>query len=162
MTGSFAPCPHCGQNMALRKVVMNKVLVSAAIKAYEHSLRIGSNIIKISDLHLTTSEYARFNDLVRFGLLYRPAERKGGEYGVPRERIYRFVDNDWPVMAWYERDPVAKQNYHSPARIYCRDVPSVAKILENFGPKLTEYGELSFHLLMPQFHDQIFSLIEQD
>lgn len=161
MKNKPTPCPTCGQNIAPRKVTMNKILVSAAIKAYEHSLRIGSNIIQMADVRLTPVEYSKFNDLVRFGLAYRPqGPRKRGEYGIPRERIYKFVANDWTVAEFYHHDPITRKNEMSSTRIFCYQVPSVQKILEIFGPTLTEYSEFNITSLLPMYHDQIFSIVE--
>lgn len=148
MTGFYKePCPHCGQNISPRKVTMNRVLVSAAIKAFLHCMRTNSwnsveSAIKIRDLKLTAIEYARFNDLVRFGLAFKNPTMKSGEYGIPRKRIYQFVDNTWQVAAYYWHNPVTKQNTMSEERIFCAQVPSTQELIAQYGPTLTEYKNI--------------------
>jgi len=134
------PCPTCGQNIAKRKVMFNKNMVSGLAKAYSHCKLTGSSTFRIGDLQLRAPEYARMNDLVRFGLLYKSSDMKQGVYGLPLERVYQFLSNEWTVAAYFWHNPLNKQNEMSAKRIYCKQVPNIKKLQEQFGVKLTEYG----------------------
>lgn len=132
-------CTRCGQSIAKRKVMFASALAGALVKAYFKASEKQSQTIIISELQLNHSEYTRINDLVRFGLLYRQEGMQHGEYGVPRKRVAEFLNNQWPVAAYFYKNPVTKENEMSTERIYFRDVPSVAELVEKCGPKLTSY-----------------------
>lgn len=132
-------CTQCGQSIRKRKVMFASALSGAMIKAYFKASEKDSPTVLISDLQLNHSEYTRINDLVRFGLLYKGETMRHGEYGVPRKRIAEFLNNQWPVSEYFYKNPVTKENEMSEKRIFFRDVPSTAEVVEKYGPKLTEY-----------------------
>ena len=133
-------CELCGHNIAKRKVTFCSALASAALKAYLHAYETNAKFVKIRELNLTTSEYARMNDLVRFGLLYKNGEEAvNGEYGIPKERLHAFFNNKYTVSAHYLKNPITKENEMSEERIYFKDVPKVQDVIDKFGVKLTEY-----------------------
>lgn len=132
-------CKRCGQNIAKRKVTFASALTGSLIKAYFYSKEKGVHTVKISDLQLDHSEYNRMNDLVRFGLLYKGEDMGTGEYGVPCKRIADFLNNQWTVAKCYYKNPITKQNEMSQERIYFRDVPSTAELIQQYGEKLTSY-----------------------
>lgn len=133
-------CNACGQRIAKRKVMFASALTGALIKAFFRACEKDTDTVIMGDLQLNHSEYNRMNDLVRFGLLYRSKETmRNGEYGVPKKRIREFLNNQWPVAAYFYKDPVNDVNEMSEQRIFFRDVPNVAEVVQTYGNKLTEY-----------------------
>lgn len=138
------PCPHCGQNIARYKVIFNHVRVSAALKAYQWATRNKTNEVHVKNLQLTNAEYTCFADLVLFGLLYRHADMKRGEYGVPRDRILKFWKGQATVAAYVWRSPMKTEDdipdhELSQERINIRQIPKLADIIAKYGETMTEY-----------------------
>lgn len=133
-------CLRCGQSIAKRKVVFGGGLVGALIKAYFYASEKQKQVVRISELNLNNIEYTRMNDLVRFGLLYKSGEKtEYGEYGVPRKRIAEFLNDKWPVAKYFYKNPLTGEHEMSEERIYFSMVPSTAKLVEQYGEKLTAY-----------------------
>lgn len=134
-------CPTCGQNVSKRKVTMNKILVSAAAKFCHAAIEQKTNVIKLRNVLLTNSEYARVNDLVRFGLLYKNADMFNGEYGVPIERIQKFIAGEHFVAEYFLTNPLAPNDPVEMSANYVsvNEIKGITELMEELGPKVTEY-----------------------
>ena len=147
-------CPHCAHTIELpiviqkklskRKVTFCSALVSALAKAYFYCAEKNSQTVHISDLALSTSEYARMNDLVRFGLAYKKDDMGSGQYGIPRTRVRDFFKGEWSVASHYWHNPITDTNEMSTDRIFVSHVPKVKDLLLQLGPKLSQYQQISF------------------
>ena len=71
MQGDGLNCTRCGQRIAKRKVTFASILAHALIRAYFVASEKQIQTVNIRDLNLPNAQYARINDLVRFGLLYK-------------------------------------------------------------------------------------------
>lgn len=139
MQKEIIPCPTCGQNIGKRVVHFAKCLASAAYKAFVEADRLKCNVVAIKSLKLTTSEYARMNDLVRFGLLYREDYMENGYYGVAKERIAKFFTGQATVPEFYIVDPVKKTVDLSHTRITIYQTPNTQDLIEMYGKKFSSY-----------------------
>jgi len=133
------PCPTCGQNVAKRKVVFHRNMVTGLVKAMKNCAQRQSSQFRISDLDLTNSEYARMNDLVRFGLLFKTEAMGNGVYGLPYSRVDEFLSGEYSVAQYYWHDPLTGENEMSHDRLFVGQVPGVLELQREMGIKLTEY-----------------------
>jgi len=122
-----------------RKIVFCSPLLSGLLCAYDYSRNIDSREIEIKSLQLNNTEYARFNDLVRFGLLTRPDGMKSGCYMVPRKRVQQFFRGKLTVSRELLVHPTTKEIIYSPEQIHVWDVPNVETVREEYGDKFTQY-----------------------
>ena len=132
-------CPTCGHRLEKRKVTFCYALVSAIIKALDYANEKNVNNVEIKKLNLTTSEYARFNDLVRFGLLYRSTGMKNGEYGIHKETVNNFLSNKFSVPKYFLKNPLTGDIEKSSELITVDSVPNVDKVQKDLGVKMTSY-----------------------
>lgn len=139
MQKEIVPCPHCGQNVGKRVVYFARCLAGAAYKALVKSHEDNVNVVQIGKLKLTTSEYARMNDLVRFGLLYKESYMSGGEYGVAKERLQKFFDGNYTISEYYTVDPLTQEIEMSVNRVSIYQVPNSQELIEMYGIKFSSY-----------------------
>jgi hypothetical protein len=99
-------CPICGQIIGERKITLFSGMVSAlkrvftwcnAQNKYEFQRK------EVKHLFESDNEIARFGDWILFGgLVYRPAGKGKGWYGISKERVEKFFANQWeiPISLW--------------------------------------------------------------
>lgn len=144
-------CPCCGhvldvpaairKKLSKRKVVFTRNLVTALVKALVHCRNHKTNQVQIRELKLKNAEYARMNDLVRFGLAYKREDMKAGEYGIPRKRADLFLRGEWAVASHFWHNPVDNTNEMSEERIFVSQVPRSDEIIAWYGEKFSEYKD---------------------
>lgn len=120
-----------------RKVVFCGVFLTCLIKVLEAS-EGGSGFIKISELDLNNQEYARLNDLIRFGFAKRPGE-KSGEYMFNIPKVKSFFRGETSVSAFFLRNPNNKDFMLSDEQVFVDEVPSIDDVIVRYGEKFTEY-----------------------
>ena len=81
----------------------------------------------------------RANDLIRFGMLYRPEGVPRGKYCVNVKFIEKFLNNTSSVAEYYLKDKITKAVTLSKTRIYLKQVPSVIEIKKKYGETMTRY-----------------------
>lgn len=114
-------------------------MMSIAMKMFHRSVHYGTQIVKIGDLQLTHAEYCNMNKLVNFGLAYKNDKMKAGEYGVPKRRIWAFMNGKWEVAQYLLRDCTNNTNEMSETRIRADQVPSFKDLFERYGYTMSEY-----------------------
>lgn len=127
-------------NLKFRKVIFCSVFVTALRKALAQSNLKNSDIIFIKDLDLDTKEYARFNDLVRFGFCYKPDGAKSGQYVLESIKTKQFLDGQLDVPEHYYVNPIDKTFTLSDKRVTVNQVMTVKKAQKLYGPKMTTYS----------------------
>lgn len=123
-----------------REVKFCGTLLSGLVKAYKHCASKQSTELFMEDFKslLTQSEYARFNDLVRFDLLSKP-EKKNGCYKLNVKKSKEFLRGEDTIIKAYFRNKTTKEIIPSTEKIGIDEVPSVDKLREEMGDKFTRY-----------------------
>jgi hypothetical protein len=123
-----------------RKVIFCGVFISALIVTYRYCKHNKTDFVEMKKIKssLSKSEYARYNDLVRFGFARRPSS-KNGEYIFDLPAVERFFSGTTSVSAWFLRDARSDSFRLSKTQIFIGSVPSVEKVVEEYGEKFTEY-----------------------
>lgn len=121
-----------------RKVLFCGVFLGCLLKALQSTLDNKNPVIRVSELGLNNREYARFNDLVRFGFASKPSD-KSGEYFVDTFKVKGFLKGEIPVSAYFLRLPNSKDFVLSDEKIFVHQVPSVDEVIAEYGTKLTEW-----------------------
>lgn len=142
-------CPNCKRVVEKLRVSFDNLLLSSAIKAFEYAVKHGQQYVQINQLGLNPRQYSTMNRLVKFGLAFRNEEIKIngsniGVYGIPRKRIFDFLNGNWTVAESFLQDPTLPEGHEnrrimSEKRITVDQVPSVAKLRQELGDKLTSY-----------------------
>lgn len=137
-------CGSCTQKISLRKMRIDSGMISGLIKCFNFVIQNNVQGFQIQEIDLIPQEYSKLNHLVRFGLLYKQADMKNGEYWVPRKTVSRFLAGEWNVAEFYETDPTKKEweewrRVMSEKRISIHEIPSVKELQKQFGDHLTEY-----------------------
>lgn len=135
-------CSCCNQKIAKRKEMFSKVMLTAAIKAFEYAVKYNTQTVNIRELWLNNIEYTKMNSLVRFGLAYKNDSMKVGEYWIPRKRIRQFLDGEWTIASHYWNDPTkdrSEAREMSTDRIRIDQIPSIEKLRSIMWMKLSEY-----------------------
>ncbi len=121
-------CDCCGAEVKYMKTYFSKQFVFLLQKILDHVINLEdftweyTNIVHIRDLSLTHAEYTIINKIANFGLLYREKTEDGrkikfGKYGVPRKRIYDFLNGDWEVARFYVTKSTTKERTLSKERV---------------------------------------------
>lgn len=123
-----------------RKVIFCGVFVSALIKTYRYCKERKTTFVEMKKIkdRLSKSEYARYNDLVRFGFARRPST-KNGEYIFDLPTIEDFFMRKIGVSEYFVRDVRSKSYTLSTTEVLVDRVPKVEEVIEEFGEKFTEY-----------------------
>ena len=132
----LAICDCCGSQIKYQKVSFSKSFVPTLQKILDYVVdwqkNTGQhkNIIEISDLNLTHTEYWNLNRLANFGLLYRQTDDqwnriKDGTYWVPQKRIFDFLNGDWKVAKFYVVKSTTHERILSSERISIDQLPQV-------------------------------------
>lgn len=121
-----------------RKVSFCSVFVGALIKAKRRK----KPIVLIRELGLNNREYARFNDLVRFGFAYRVPGSPNGTYGLFLEKIDDFFNGRVKVSSHFHQNTVSKDFILSPEEISIHEIPSVKEVMDLYGEKMTVYERI--------------------
>lgn len=138
-------CPVCNQKISLRKVRFCSAMVTWLKKALDYCEKNQVNLFLMWDLNLNQKEYARFNDIVRFWLLFKDKEfKKAGMYGMPVARVKEFFKWSWKVAEFYLNDPTKSSNdpqkrIMSDRRIPINEIPWITKLLEETNNFKNEY-----------------------
>lgn len=103
------------------------------------AIRLGAVGSTNEKFRLNKSEYTRANDLIRFGMLYRPKGVPRGKYCVNVKFIEKFLNNTSSVAEYYLKDKITKAVTLSKTRIYLKQVPSVIEIKKKYGETMTRY-----------------------
>lgn len=127
-------------SLKFRKVIFCSVFIGALKKAVAYSLEHNTNIVSIGKLTLDTKEYARFNDLVRFGFCAKPESIKGGQYMLDVIKAQDFLNGLTDVAEHYYVNPIDRSFSLSDKRITIKEVVSVKKAQKIYGPKMTTYA----------------------
>lgn len=143
-TKGIKKCPLCNQKISLRKVRFCSTMVSWLEKAYDYCRKNDVYMCSMWDIGLDQKEYARFNDIVRFGLAYKDPNFKAGIYWFPIARIKEFFFWSWKVAEFYLNDPTKSKNdptkrIMSEHRIAIHEIPWITKIIEETNNLKDEY-----------------------
>lgn len=141
---SIQYCWNCRQKVWKIKISFSNPMLRALIKAFEYAIRNNTQTVDISKLWLENSEYSQFNHVVRFWLAFKNDDMITGEYWIPRKRVQQFLNGDWKVAEYFLQNPLKKEGEEwrremSENRIWIHEVPSVSKLKELYGEKLTTY-----------------------
>jgi hypothetical protein len=71
MKNEIQRCSCCGQKISIRRKRIDRSMVSALIRAFEHVMQHNKQTFQIAEVKFTPIEYGIVNNLVRFGLLYK-------------------------------------------------------------------------------------------
>lgn len=129
-------CESCWSKIKYQKVSFSKSFIPALQKILDYVVEWKKNnwehknIIEISDLNLTHTEYWNLNRIANFGLLYRETDENGnkikhGTYWVPQKRIFDFLNGDWKVARFYVVKSTTKERRLSKERIIVDQLPEV-------------------------------------
>lgn len=120
-----------------RKVTFCGVFLTCLIKVLESS-KVNKGFVRISELDLNNQEYARMNDLIRFGFAKRPGD-KSGEYLFNIVKVRSFFQGETSVSAYFLRNPNNKDFVLSEEQVFVDSVPSIDDVISVYGDKFTEY-----------------------
>lgn len=142
-------CPYCQRKTSLRKVFFCSTLVSAMTKGYERCKKHSTNVCPVWEIELNPKEYARMNDLVRFGIAFKTQEMKAGQYGLNLTRICDFLHWQWTVAEYFLTDPTKKnwdpqKRIMSESRITINQVKGIDQISKETDGKNAEYFKNPF------------------
>jgi len=132
----FENCDICWSMIKYQKISFSRSFIPPLQKILDYVVDWKKNtwehknIIKITDLNLTHTEYWNLNRIANFGLLYRETDLgwnkiKHGIYWVPQKRIFDFLNWDWDVAQYYVIKSTTKQRTLSKTRIKVNQLPEV-------------------------------------
>lgn len=120
---------------------MHLWILFKVLKYYKHTWKHIFTIKELDEVEkLSKTEYWNLNVLIRFWLLFRPEETKGGHYWVNTERAVAFIKWKWEVAQHYWRDSITKEWKVSEHRIKVHQIKQYKKFLsDNWLPDCVEY-----------------------
>lgn len=144
MENNIQTCECCGQKISKKRRRVEKSMITALLKATNYCIHSRQRTFKKRDVtKMTPVEYTLITYLVKFGLLYKDATMKPGEFGIPFTRVKKFFSWEWSVAEYFETDPLLKEGDNgyrvmSENRLYVHEIPKHSQIVKDF-PSTLEY-----------------------
>jgi len=115
-------CPTCNAKRSLVRSYFSDTHVKMLKKIFKYCIQHRTHNIQTKKLtELDHVDYCNIAQLQRFGFLYYPEGRENkkrdGKWGVAVKRIYQFLQGDWKVAEYSQRDTVTKEQNVSEERV---------------------------------------------